>query len=900
MLLVKDCQHATPIKTRVGVQWRRRNPSLIVRSPLSFCGLYSSYRHLQQNNEQLLFEHGAGLTQHQSLAGEGVAPKANFYRNFVQAAPPADLFRTKVHEGQGTCSSDPYERTLPNMPSSPPATTVLSTGVEQAPNAEELDRLPRSWLSLNAWLSGAHPRLPLLVKSQKINAVPVLRDANQLLEEFAEQVLPTLSKNEADTTKVSEWWKKAQDLFTRLGRENLLDKFRLLSRLDEALKQLLAELNQEGEGGRQAGMALEILRRKAIQVHNNLLDEYFFSITHNENYVTAVSPNFIWESFLSTVESHKENIFVKATEAPLVFAWESLMSEEDVRAPPMTGCVALLFALNALQIKQLESSSATEHADKKANVHTEDLSTPSARFNRYTKKVNLQARRTFVRSSLTRIFQEDRSATVQFSKMVYADGLLELYRDISMFEAMQDNSTLLRAEVESAVGPFVSEREVKNLFSSIDSGQNVEARQYLYLTLGLSPNNGRQGQNWETVMKQVRWADNWQTFATNLLMNENFLIASLSFIRNAIAAKGVVQKLFHQSYAEILESIAKARKEREATRVAKLEMLVTQFSSYEMVDQSLRYLLELNFPMEVLEKEARMFDASHVKPFRAPVTSEAIQATLEAIQARHPSWVKSGVLPSTVPPCSNPVDSLRLLTRIFIRLTYVPQAGSAFLARLIRRRIGPVGLLPTQFNVPTEFGMVEQYDNLQYKRYDWQGWYQRMVDIHNRNVSIRCRLDDLKRLDTNGNPFIDLQAERRLRILCGNRVGMSVLKLDSDKYEDQKDNITFGTTKLSEILADSRKAQLGQEYWPTVEVKVRKPCGQSQAHYSLIDYDRIESQSKELYEKYKEAKKRSLFVTPMDMWLPTRGAQVRNKAEISDEEGYSVSSLDASLNGTDE
>ena len=106
-------------------------------------------------------------------------------------------------------------------------------------------------------------------------------------------------------------------------------------------------------------------------------------------------------------------------------------------------------------------------------------------------------------------------------------------------------------------------------------------------------------------------------------------------------------------------------------------------------------------------------------------------------------------------------------------------------------------------------GFVEHYNNLLYKRYDWQGWYQRMVNIHNRNVSIRCRIDDLKRLDGNGLPFTDMQTERRLRILAADRVGMGVVKLDSDKYEDQSDNITHGTGKLLELLADARKAQLG-------------------------------------------------------------------------------------------
>ncbi|PWU96250.1 putative Mitochondrial SSU ribosomal protein [Trypanosoma cruzi] len=236
---------------------------------------------------------------------------------------------------------------------------------------------------------------------------------------------------------------------------------------------------------------------------------------------------------------------------------------------------------------------------------------------------------------------------------------------------------------------------------------------------------------------------------------------------------------------------------------------------------------------------------------------------------------------------------------IFIRLSYVPQTGLAAMAQRFRRRIGPIGVESFQFNIPTEVGFVEHYNNLEYKRYDWQGWYQRMVDVHNRNISLRCRVSDLKRLDSNGVPFVDMQTERRLLILAEGRVGMGVLMLDSDKYEDQKDNMTFGSIKLSELLSDARKAQLGEEYWPSVEMKVRKPSGQSRAHYSLIDYDRIEKKSRELYEKYRDAKKKSLFVTPMDLWLEVRGMQVRKASEGADADGYTVDILQDALSSED-
>lgn len=76
---------------------------------------------------------------------------------------------------------------------------------------------------------------------------------------------------------------------------------------------------------------------------------------------------------------------------------------------------------------------------------------------------------------------------------------------------------------------------------------------------------------------------------------------------------------------------------------------------------------------------------------------------------------------------------------------------------------------------------------------------------------------------------------------------------------------------------------------------MRKPSGQSQAHYSLVDYDRIEQKSRELYNKYRDVKKRSLFVTPMNLWLEVKGAQGRRTSDNGDAEGYTVDNLAAEL-----
>lgn len=828
------------------------------------------------------------------------------FHTYVQAAPAADLFRTKVHEGQGTSEKDPYERTLPNMRSVAPTSTVLHATATKAPSLEELEHLDKYWYSLQVWLNETYPRLPLFVEQQKVpDALPVSPNAEALLVELVEKVIPSLSSDPSEVSQLQQWWVSAETTYAQCGTQFVLDRKRFTAGLHKAHSELKAAVEQSSAKS-QLAIAMEVLHRKAILEHNRLVDEYYYTVTHPFVSLHQLTANRIWQQFLESVATYKGQIFTKTEDAPLLYAWEALMAEEEIRPPNMTAPVALFFALTTLQLQQAAAAKA-----KQANGEGGRGSTPlgTARQkespqDRYVRLLSVTSRRKYVMEEMKRVFS-DAEATRLFSRQWQEEGEYELARDLALCAAMQDSTALLRTEAESVVEPFENITEVKSLFASIYGGEDTVARQHLHDTLQIGKTSSSRAStiHWDHVLSRVNWKAHWKELATILLMNPKFLSCAHTYIQNAIGAKGVERRLFHSNYAKSLDLIKQAREERETSRKQKMASLMHQLSSYEMVDKSVRLLLRGGASSDVLESEANAVEREKQQETRldVPVTAAALAATLHAVQLRHPSWVKSGVLPSDTVATSmstfmeSPVEALRLLTRMFIRIAYVPQAGSAAIAKHTRRRIGPIGLSPTQFNIPAEFGMVEQYDNLQYKRYDWQGWYQRMVDIHNRNVSIRCRLDDLKRLDVNGMPFVDLQTERRLRIICGNRVGMSILKLDSDKYEDQDDNITYGTTKLSEILAESRKAQLGLEYWPTVEVKVRKPSGQSQAHYSVIDNERIEKKSAELYEKYKEAKRRSLFVTPMDLWLEVKGAQGHKKADVPDADGYSMASLHASL-----
>lgn len=265
----------------------------------------------------------------------------------------------------------------------------------------------------------------------------------------------------------------------------------------------------------------------------------------------------------------------------------------------------------------------------------------------------------------------------------------------------------------------------------------------------------------------------------------------------------------------------------------------------------------------------------------AAPTAMPVASLITEVERRHPAWVKNNVFDvseeeAASPDSSSSVQDLETLVKIFVRLTVLPQTAEAVLRQRYQRRMGPVGKEATQHNIPVEVGQAEHTNNQEYKQYDWQGWYQRMWDIHLRNVTMRIRLSDLKgSLANDGHPFLDMQGERRLRILSGDRVGSGIVKLDSDRYEDREHNWEHGHFKAQQLFSESRKTLLGKEYWPTVEVKVRKPSGQSKMHYSTLDWDRVEEEAAVNYKTYVAKKKEVISVQPQMTWL-----QVPEEADI--------------------
>ncbi|RNF06781.1 hypothetical protein TraAM80_03702 [Trypanosoma rangeli] len=869
------------LRTRRPLPLRRRSDGW----PVRFYSLTRGLRQVQGRERLILGTHGAGIVQHTSVAQPSAA---NFPNSVTVAAPAADLFRTKVHEGTGTGEKDPYVRTLPNQVSREPESTVSQAHSTVAPTVDECTTLDRRWESMQYWFSDQYPRLIIYLQQLQVPDVPPLSSAAEsLLSRFEEVGLPKLVSEGVDRQQLIKLWKTLTDEVNALQLQYLCDRSTFESKLSHICKEALQQMQSMSSGGVEGALAIEALRRQTILRRNDYIQKHLIDVMSNGAYFGFGDA--VWQVFFHAVKTHKAALFGDSTPESLRFAWESVMQEDVVRVPDVTAPVALFLTL--VCIHESNGLASGEWKESASSLSDGIRSSHAVQGRPHLELLNPVVKRRFVARTVEALLQSPTSNN--FSKLLREHGLHDLSRDVSLCEAMNSNQKILEDDVADAVARFESRGEVKTLLSSLTAGTDAAVRDTVAKILGISVTTTM---NWDAVMQSVDWTNNWRRLATMLLCDQTVLVAIHKLVQNAIGAKGASRHLFSDEYVDQLQDIIAIREERELNKKLKIDRILKELSSYKNVDQTCEIIRQLGVDMTELDHAASLIrDKGLVR--RPAMDEKLIACVLEAVAKRHPNWVRAGVIDPAA--MKDSMSALRYMLFIFIRLAYVPQSGLAAMAQRSRRRIGPIGLEPFQFNVPTEVGFVEHYNNLQYKRYDWQGWYQRMVDVHNRNVSLRCRIHDLKRLDANGVPFVDTQTERRLRILAGGRVGMGVLMLDSDKYEDQADNMTFGSLKLSELLADARKAQLGEEYWPSVELKVRKPSGQSKAHYSLIDHDRIEKRSRELYEKYREAKKKSLFVTPMDMWLEVKGVQVRKASDGADAHGYTVDALQDALDSDD-
>lgn len=881
----------------------RRVPSTLVSSVsnqqqqrASFASATSVLLQQQHTEETLQRTHGFGMINHGAVVSKD-----------SKTVAAADLMHTSVAHGLGTSAADPYTRTLPNLEMRPPETTVISRdGSSVRPTLDEIAMLGGRREALRFWLGGDHPRLPLWVNSLKsTNPLPVSSKMATILEEFERIAVPAACAERGEDPVIpTKRWQSIVRRFLAIPRATLLSRAAFDGQLELATKDGLSLFGNDAPMD-ELQTAVDLLRRQAVHQRNAALDSLSRVVANTE---LVADGDAIWATLFALVRQHRStsDLFSGTKESSssssLEFIWDSIIEGPNVdhaspalvSAPVALYLVALTAAHTVLSTETTERVHGRMDAPSKAN--TDDSS----------RLVSSIDKRTFVRNVLQGL---DASSLL-------AEKSEQALRSLGAKKELVDSITnALAAETVFASAIDVKSASVAKLFRDPAQGglllyrattstNDASIKSLIQKTLST---NGFSHSD-EVRTNPSRWASKYEAIASTLLKNATFVALAFEAVR---AETGAAQQqrggsasagIVSEDGLKELNAFKELREQYERRRTHRVGVLVDYLSSFEGVEVGVRYCAALGCDMSALvdlqraASEATDSQRTSVSSIASLSEGTFPQQLVSAIADAHPSWVRANVLEKLV--LNQPVDllssiALRTAIRMLVRVSYVPHAGAAMIARNTRRRIGPIGTAPHEQNIALEVGMTEKMDNLLHKRYDWQGWYQRMQDVHNRNVSLRFNLQDLRTLDSEGKPFFDMQSERRLRIVAKERVGMGILKLDSDKYEDKSDNYTFGSVKVSQLVADAKKTMLGPEYVPTVEVKVRRPSGQTKLQYSALDYDRVEKKSAQLYKKYVELKKKSFFVPPTDVWLDVTGLQARKLSDAADEQGYTVDLFDS-------
>jgi hypothetical protein len=833
--------------------------------------------------------HGFGMINHGAVISKDSKTTA-----------AADLARTSVQHGLGTSAADPYLRTLPNLELRAAETTVVNgDGSSLRASLDEIATLGSRREGLRYWIGNENPRLPLWLRSLKTqNALPLSSKSATILTEFETVVIPAACAERGEDVVIPQKrWQSLVRRFLTIPRATVLSRAAFEGQLELATKEALSFFGSDAPLDELIS-AVEVLRRQAIQQRNAKLDDLATTLS---NGTLVAEGDAVWATFFSLVRDHRESfdLFSNAKEGPassLEFVWDSIVEGTAVPALVSAPVALYLVALTAAHtVVANDNTSERIHGRVDQLKHSEAASTSSST----STLVAPIEKRIFVRKALQALSSSallsEKSEQILRSLGVKKELPESIINALAAETVFQNALNTRAAEIaklfrDPAQGGLLLYRST----TSTDDASVKTAVQKVLSANGFAHTD-------EVRMNPSRWASKYESIASTLLKHPTFV----SLVYEAVRAEtGASQNRVASPHGIVSEdglkqlgSLKELRDNYERRRAHRAGVITDYLSSYEGVDAGVRYCAAFDADMTALTalqragEDARNATAT-TRSEVAAIADGALSAQIvAAIAEAHPSWVRANVIERSLLDQSVEMQSqaaLRAAVRMYIRLTYVPHAGAATIARNTRRRIGPVGTAAHEQNIAVEVGMVEKMDNLLHKRYDWQGWYQRMQDVHNRNVSLRFKLHDLRTLDSQGKPFFDMQSERRLRIVAKERVGMGILKLDSDKYEDQKDNYTFGSVKISQLVADAKKTMLGPEYVPTVEVKVRRPSGQSKLQYSALDYDRLEKKSAELYQKYAELKKKSFFVPPTDVWLDVAGLQVRKNNDAADVDGYTV------------
>ena len=793
-----------------------------------------------QHEHELWSQHGLPAAP----AIQGVAKKA-----------PADLTHTAVDAGLGTDHRvDPYTRTLPNFELRAPESTVR-TSVELHCKPEANQYAP-----LSSWF-GEEKLMVKYLESLRLPELPIPTAWTNQLEEFETQLLPEYcAENAKDLTMERAQWAALKKKFEEpLSQTTIFDRAQFV----EKVERLLPRVTEHLSGSHKAVLedVSQLYQRRAVHEWNQRIDT-LKSFTLRASSIPGFD---VWGTMFARVEEQYTTLFpgplaVSSPQPhlhPSTSNLEALWNEvSGAPVPDVKPAVALLFLTTLVG---------------KHDATMKHLSEMIVRQSSSSFSASIEEQSGFIKQHAVWLLQQDvhllnacRAAGWAESEVTPIATLIALRR-INVDDPQLFNATA----AIFAIDEIGSRQVVNRLINSTNAKAKAHALALFEINFDSTDELGVGDRTSKitAAFTRKKWRQNGRTIALDLLGDRDTAKEIRAIIDQDVAGakfKKAKDAVLSVTTSEMIEELGRARSFHDDKVSQALRDAITSLLSMSP-PRVLEVMSECGVDISPLQASKGPSGARQTH--RSVNIDVSMKSAIRAEVARvHPKWKSQKVLSESAP--ADDVQELNELLRIYTRLTAVPHVAKAVMKSRYRRREGNIGFAEHEHNIPVEFGHAQHYDNIQYKQYDWAGWYQRMWDVTLRNVSLRVRMSDLRgAISNDGCPFLDLQSERRLRIVAGERVGSSVIKLDVDRFEDKGDNKEHGMLKLQELMAESRKAILGKEYWPSVEVKVRRPSGQSKMRYSLIDWDRIEKLSQENYKKYRQLKSQAVFVSPTQTWL---------------------------------
>jgi hypothetical protein len=834
--------------------------------------------------------------------------------------PRADLLPTRIERGTGLNAADPVNRIKPNLESHDPEPSVLRGRVDgrvqlfsptdvsttAAERARDTSLTLAQWFGTSTGVDGRCALIDYLESQQQPDALPLPRHAQAALKKFEEQDLPQLCQEHGlpDANLAKEQWRSTAYRYTSqllLFNTPAFDAH--LHSCDHSVKTFFnsesktspnkvsssssdATVTTDDDEAALLSPIADILRRDAQLKRNQALQE-LIDVARS---AALQGGQTVWSRFFALVDTFR---------AELVDSDDTTAAMYDLCAaqqpPAVKPVVALLFAI----VTSSASSALLKGQLAGATSTTAEADTPVVDAHLLTRDEVLR----FVAPRLPAVLRSPHLHA--FSQLGLTDTTSALASAVAARQTARDERRSKAKEIAGLFGDMKSAESMiaRVVNASRDDPDAIAATAHVQAVLRTK--QLQDGPAVEKAMRAADWKANYRAIATDLLSSREFvrqlraaLAAELSTASKTRAAEGA---LLTEATKAFLDAMIAADNNFESMVKDTVTQQQQRLLESAAPNVLLRILRAHNVDLQALQSVATARKEAIASEKRVKNAKAIFELLVIEVWQRHPKWFAMGVLNLQQDTKHSPdsAPAVRVLLNIYLRLSYVPSTGAALLAQRYRGRIGPIAKDETQTNLEAEIGFAEHYDMFEYKRYDWQGWYQRMVDIHNRNVSIRCKLSNLRVLDNQRRPFIDLQTERRLRILAGERVGNGMVKLDNDRFEDHKDNLEFGEVKIQDLFSEAKKAQLGEQYWPSVEVKVRRPSGQTRLHYSVLDWERVEQDSKTAFESYTKLKASTLFVPPTATWLRIGGTATATSATQADAEGYTVDALFESLGAGD-